>query len=100
MTSVPPLNSVELFLAVVRESSIGAAAKRVGLPEATVRAAIKQLEQGLGAELLTRTARGGVTLTETGRRFHNRAVTSFEELEATFQAATDESARSRVSLLN
>lgn len=80
------LNGVELFLAVARDSSFGAAAKRLGLSASAVSAGVRKLEQHLGVPLLTRTTRS-VALTETGRRFFERAEAALSELEAAFETA-------------
>ncbi len=80
------LSGVELFLAVAEDLNFAAAAKRLGLSASAVSAAVRKLEQHLGAPLLTRTTRS-VALTESGRRFYERAIASFEQLEAAFDEA-------------
>ena len=47
-----------LFLAVLEDGSLSAAARRLGLSQPTVRARIERLEQSLGAVLFTRSANG------------------------------------------
>ena len=84
------LSGVELFLAVAQELNFAAAAKRFGLSPSAVSAAVRKLEEHLGVALLTRTTRS-VSLTETGRQFYERAESSFEELEAAFEAARAQS---------
>ncbi len=80
------LNGVELFLAVARELSFAVAAKRFGLTPSAVSAAVRKLEEHLGASLLTRTTRS-VALTDAGRAFFEQADAAFGQLEAAFQGA-------------
>src|SRR5215216_4535242 len=80
------LNGVELFLEVAQERSFGVAAKRLGLSASAVSAAIRKLEEHLGASLLTRTTRS-VALTETGKIFFEQAAAAFGQLEAAFASA-------------
>lgn len=80
------LNGVELFLAVAHELSFAAASKRFGLTPSAVSAAVRKLEEHLGAALLTRTTRS-VALTETGRAFFEQADAAFGQLEAAFDSA-------------
>ncbi|HEX8785068.1 MAG TPA: LysR family transcriptional regulator, partial [Telluria sp.] len=49
------LESIRIFLTVADLASFSGAARRLGLPNATVSAAVRQLEQTLGTRLLQRT---------------------------------------------
>jgi DNA-binding transcriptional LysR family regulator len=80
------LNGVEIFVAVARASSFAAAARRFGLTPSAVSAAVRKLEEHLGAALLTRTTRS-VALTDTGRAFFDQADAAFGQLESAFTAA-------------
>ncbi len=55
-----------IFLAVLEEGSLSAAARRLGLSHPTVRSRIEALERALGAVLFTRSV-NGLTPTETAQ---------------------------------
>jgi DNA-binding transcriptional LysR family regulator len=57
-----------IFDAVAREQGLAAAARRLGVSQATISRSLAALEKRLGAQLLKRSTRG-VTLTEVGRAF-------------------------------
>ena len=67
--------SLELFLSVVEEGSIGRAASRAHIAQSALSRRIADLEAAIGAPLLTRSP-SGVELTEAGRHAvtHARAV--------------------------
>lgn len=72
------------FLAVVRAGSFVGAAEATGHSKAAVSRQVAALEARLGVRLLHRTTRR-LSLSEEGRRFHERAlelVAAWEELEA------------------
>lgn len=62
------LRSMEVFVAVIDSGSFTAAAERFGLSPVMVGKHIRQLEERLGARLLTRTTRRQ-SLTEIGRQY-------------------------------
>ncbi|GAB3045496.1 LysR family transcriptional regulator [Stenotrophomonas tumulicola] len=62
------IQEMTLFAAVAEQSSLAAAARRVGLSTATVTRAVAQLESRLGVLLVVRSTRG-MRLTEAGERF-------------------------------
>jgi DNA-binding transcriptional LysR family regulator len=62
------LESMAAFVAVAQAGGFSAAAKRVGIPLATVSRRVAELEHALGARLLQRSTRH-VALTEAGRTF-------------------------------
>lgn len=61
------LDAMAVFVAVVEESSLAAAARRLGLSPASVTRAVAMLEAGLGERLLHRSTRA-LRLTERGER--------------------------------
>lgn len=76
-----------IFLRVVECASFTRAAASLGLPRSSVSAAIRTLEQRVGAELLARTTHR-VTPTRDGEAFYTRCqrlVTDVEEAEASFR---------------
>lgn len=83
------LDALEMFVRVAELSSFTQAAESLGLPKATVSAAIRQLEEQVGATLLYRTTRR-VQLTHDGQAFHERArdlLSEAEETASMFRAA-------------
>ncbi|MDR6830772.1 DNA-binding transcriptional LysR family regulator [Bosea sp. BE271] len=75
--------AMQIFLAVVEEGSLSAAARQLGVPLTTVSRTLSDLEQGLGARLLTRTTRRSGP-TEAGSRYVaacRRILESVEEAE-------------------
>ncbi|MDB6454951.1 LysR family transcriptional regulator [Falsirhodobacter sp. 20TX0035] len=71
MPNNPPLDDLNIFLAVVRAKGFRGAARTLGLSPATVSETIARLEAGLDVRLLTRTTRS-VTPTEAGRDLATR----------------------------
>lgn len=81
------LRQMAVFARVAELESFTGAARSLGLPKASVSAAVQRLEARLGARLLHRTTRR-VTLTQDGRVFHERCrdlLADAEEVEALFQ---------------
>jgi DNA-binding transcriptional LysR family regulator len=74
-----PINGVELFLAIVREGSLRAAARSLGIGAPAVSHQLKALEQRIGVDLLVRTTRS-IELTEAGRVLLAGAAPALEEL--------------------
>jgi len=78
------------FVQVVESGSFAAAAERLDRSVSAVSRSVAELEAHLGARLLNRTTRR-LSLTETGRVFHERAVqllADLEEAEAAVGAST------------
>jgi len=69
---------IEIFLAVVEEASVSAAAKRLGASASSVSQQITNLETALGARLIDRAARP-LALTPAGSLFARRARTILSE---------------------
>jgi len=73
------LNGIEVFLAIVREGSLRAAARSLGVGAPAVSQQLKALERRMGVDLLVRTTRS-VELTEAGRTLLQSAAPAFREL--------------------
>lgn len=74
-----PIGGIEVFLAIVREGSLRAAARALGIGAPAVSHQLKALERRIGVDLLVRTTRS-LELTEAGRTLHAGAAPAFAEL--------------------
>ena len=74
------LDGMRLFTRVVERRSFTAAAADLGLPRSSATAAIKQLEERLGVQLLRRTTRH-VTPTLDGEAYYQRCVGILADVE-------------------
>ncbi|GLQ94978.1 LysR family transcriptional regulator [Dyella acidisoli] len=70
--------SMETFVCVVEAGSFSAAARRLNVGQPAVSKSIAQLEERLGVRLVVRTTRG-LTPTEAGQQYYERAKRSIEE---------------------
>lgn len=70
---------LSMFVAVVDSGGISAAAERLGVAKSAVSRRLADLEGRLGAQLLRRTTRR-LTLTDSGRAFHERAKNILADL--------------------
>ncbi len=77
-TNLPDL--MKVFVRVAELASFSAAAEQLGLPRATVSAAVRQLEAELGVRLLHRTTRR-VQVTQDGQIVLERALDLLADLE-------------------
>ncbi|MFB4202637.1 HTH-type transcriptional regulator DmlR [wastewater metagenome] len=68
---MPDLNDLYFFAAVAETGSFTAAARALGMPKSTLSRRIARLEDTLGIRLLRRSTRQ-LTLTDTGRAYHER----------------------------
>ena len=74
------LAAMEAFVRVIDAGSFSSAAKQLRVGQSAVSKAIAQLEDRLGVRLLLRSTHG-LTLTEAGRNFYERARRTIEEAE-------------------
>ena len=94
ITNNPPMNeldTIRIFLKVAELESFSGAARQLGLPNATVSAGVRQLEQALGTRLLQRTTRR-VQPTQEGAAFYARSrdlLGDFDDLRSMFQQGGD-----------
>src|SRR6516225_9771257 len=79
------LRHLRYFVAVAEELNFSRAADRLHMAQPPLSAAIRQLEQELGTELLVRTTRE-VKLTEAGRALLHGARRTLSELDRTIAA--------------
>jgi DNA-binding transcriptional LysR family regulator len=80
------LAAMETFVLVVDSGSFSAAARRLNVGQPAVSKLVAQLEDRLGVKLLVRTTRG-LTATEAGLNYYERARRSIEEAEEAELAA-------------
>lgn len=83
------LDAMATFVAVLDEGGFSAASRRLGMPLATVSRKVAELEEHLGATLLTRTTRH-VAATEAGQAFAATARRLMEELAEAERLAAGE----------
>ena len=84
------LDQLQYFVAIVEHGSLRSAARRLAVPQPALTRSIRALEKELGGSLFTRETTG-MTLTDTGRRFHIRASNIVHEA----RRAQDEIAQHR-----
>ena len=80
------LAAMETFVMVVDTGSFSGAARRLNVGQPAISKSIAQLEARLGVKLLVRSTRG-LTPTEAGLNFHERARRSIEEADEADLAA-------------
>jgi DNA-binding transcriptional LysR family regulator len=80
------LAAMEAFVVVVDTGSFSAAARRLNVGQPAVSKMVAQLEERLGVKLLVRTTRG-LTATEAGLNYYERARRSIEEADEAEYAA-------------
>jgi len=82
------LEAMQIFVRVADLASFTQAADSMGLPKASVSAAVQQLERLLGTRLLHRTTRK-VQMTQDGQVFYERSkdvLADFEEMQMLFRS--------------
>lgn len=82
------LNAMEAFVNVVEAGSFSGAARRLEVGQPAVSKTVAQLEERLGVRLLLRSTRG-LTPTEAGQRFYERALRAIEEADEAERSARD-----------
>ncbi len=85
------LNRLVVFVAVVENGSLTAAARKLGIAKTMVSAHVQRLEAELGVSLLTRTTRR-ITLTEAGQTFFTTCRQALRDIDDAMLAASDETA--------
>src|SRR6266487_3834698 len=80
------LAAMETFVAVVDSGSFSAAARRLNVGQPAVSKLVAQLEERLGVKLLVRSTHG-LTATEAGLNYYERARRSIEEADEAESAA-------------
>ena len=85
------LAAMEAFVRVIDAGSFSSAAKQLRVGQSAVSKTIAQLEDRLGVRLLLRSTHG-LTLTEAGRNFYERAKRTIEEAEQAEAAARGDAA--------
>jgi DNA-binding transcriptional LysR family regulator len=83
---VDRLTAMEAFVLVVDTGSFSAAARRLSMGQPAVSKLVAQLEERLGVKLLVRTTHG-LTATEAGLNYYERARRSLQEAEEAELAA-------------
>ena len=74
-----PISGIEVFLAIVREGSLRAAARSLGVGAPAVSHQLKAFERKIGVDLLVRTTRS-IELTDAGRTLLAGAAPAFKEM--------------------
>ena len=77
--SHPPITGIGVFLTIVREGSLRAAARSLGIGAPAVSHQLKALERKLGVDLLVRTTRS-IDLTDAGRTLLAGTEPAFQEI--------------------
>lgn len=90
--------SMSTFVAVVEAGGFSAAARKLGMPLATVSRKVVELEDQLRAQLLTRTTRK-VTLTDIGQQHYETCRRLLEELHEAERLASGEYRTPKGSLI-
>lgn len=74
------LDAIAVFVRVVETGSFSAAARRLGMPKATVSAKVARLERHLGVSLIQRTTRK-LRVTEAGEQYFRHGANAIREVE-------------------
>src|SRR5262245_23241556 len=90
----PSADNIATFVEVVRQRSLSAAARSLGLPKSTISRRLMRLERSLRSKLLERSART-VTLTNAGREFYASVVFAVDALGAAVAALEQSSQEPR-----
>src|SRR4051812_28090191 len=93
-TPLEDLASMALFAQVVQARSFSEAARRAGLAKSAVSKRIAQLEERVGARLLTRTTRK-LALTAEGLRFYEHCAALVAAADAASESVSEASREAR-----
>lgn len=74
------LDDLPVFVAVVGQDGISAAARELGMPKSTVSGALARLERALGLRLIDRTSRS-LRVTAEGEAFYRQALLILEQAQ-------------------
>lgn len=91
------IHGIDVFLAIVREGSMRAAAEKLGVGAPAVTLQLKSLEERLGTDLLVRTTRS-LELTEAGQILFDSASPAMRDLGRAIERA-QQAAKSTVQVL-
>ena len=97
MTQVPPLNGLRAFDVTGRHLNFRSAADEMGVTQGAVAQQVRQLEAHLGIPLFERVPKG-LAFTPSGRSYHARVATAFEELRAATETLRPEPGKVLVSV--
>ena len=86
--------SMSTLVAAATAGSLSAAARRLGMPLATVSRKVSELEQHLGTRILNRSSRQ-LTLTDAGRSYLAACKRILDQVSEAERAATDRAQRPR-----
>lgn len=82
------LTPLRYFCVIAREGHMTRAARELGVTQPALSAVVRKLEEEVGTDLLTRTARG-MLLTEAGRIFLQHAEATLRAADASVQAVRE-----------
>jgi LysR family glycine cleavage system transcriptional activator len=97
MNQIPPLNGLRAFDVTGRHLSFRSAADEMGVTQGAVAQQVRQLEAHLGMALFERLPKG-LAFTPSGRSYHARVATAFEELRAATETLRPEPGKVVVSV--
>ncbi len=72
------LDDLPVFVAIIQQDGVSAAARELGMPKSTVSAALARLERALGLRLIDRSSRS-LRVTAEGEAFHRQALLILEQ---------------------
>lgn len=97
MNQIPPLNGLRAFDVAGRHLNFRSAADEMGVTQGAVAQQVRQLEAHLGMPLFERLPKG-LAFTPTGRSYHARVASAFEELRAATETLRPEPGKVLVSV--
>ena len=97
--TLPPLNSLRVFLTAARLQGFSKAADQLGLTQAAVSRSIRTLEDDLGTQLFDRRNRS-VFLTQQGQVFYDSVAPSLEAVAAAAQSIRQPLESNEISLFS